>query len=201
MRRPLRLRPMSSERISRGGKPKNEWMVWPPTFTAARPVGASTTASCVIISRMAHRRVDFPVPARPVTKRCPSSCRAKSTAVWNSGGGVTPAGHLRSVVMVKRPWSERLNDTQGPRSSGLLSRCAARPQRLASADVDQSAYMCAGERCSSDLAVARTLHLFAQVRIEPALAQADGARRNLDELVVGDVGHRLFQRELHRRSE
>jgi hypothetical protein len=43
--RPLRLRRMSSGRTRRGGRPKNEWIVWPPTLTAASPVGASTTIS------------------------------------------------------------------------------------------------------------------------------------------------------------
>ena len=78
MSRPLRLRRMSSGRISRGGKPKKEWMVWPPTLTAASPVGASTTISSVIIPRRLVSSVDLPVPARPVTNRWPSLSRRKS---------------------------------------------------------------------------------------------------------------------------
>ena len=71
MRRPLRLRRMSSGRISRGGKPKKEWMVWPPTLTAASPVGARTTISSETRSLRQVSNVDLPVPARPVTNRWP----------------------------------------------------------------------------------------------------------------------------------
>ena len=98
MSRPLRLRRMSSGRISRGGKPKKEWMVWPPTLTAASPVGASTTISSVIIPRRQVSSVDLPVPARPVTNRWPSLSRRKSWAARYSLVGSTPAGHDLAAV-------------------------------------------------------------------------------------------------------
>ena len=91
---PLRERLMSSGRISRGGRPKKEWIVWPPTLTAASPVGASTATSSVMRSRSPRRSVDLPVPARPVTKRCPSRARRKSSAASYSAVGVVPAGQL-----------------------------------------------------------------------------------------------------------
>jgi hypothetical protein len=69
MSRPLRLRRMSSGRMSRGGKPKKEWMVWPPTLTAARPVGARITISSASSSLRQVSSVDLPVPARPVTNK------------------------------------------------------------------------------------------------------------------------------------
>ena len=56
MSRPLRLRRMSSGRMRRGGKPKKEWMVWPPTLTAASPVGASTTISSASMSAQAAQQ-------------------------------------------------------------------------------------------------------------------------------------------------
>ena len=112
MRPPLRLRRMSSERMRRGGNPKKEWIVWPPTFTAASPVGASTTASCVIMSRRQRSSVDLPVPARPVTNRWPSSLRAKSSAAWNFSGAVMPAGQLSLPALAKRLSTGMLDDTQ-----------------------------------------------------------------------------------------
>ncbi len=93
MTAPLRLRRISSARMRRGGNPKNECSVCPPTLTAASPVGARTASSPGIKSRSARRSVDFPVPARPVTNRCPSPPRRKSTALAYSCVGVTPAGH------------------------------------------------------------------------------------------------------------
>ena len=94
MTRPLRLRRMSSGRIRRGGKPKKEWMVWPPTLTAARPVGATITISSATRSRRHLSSVDLPVPARPVTNRWPAPSRRNSWAARNSDVGSTPAGQL-----------------------------------------------------------------------------------------------------------
>lgn len=43
-------------------------MVTPPAFTAATPVGASTTMFLVVWARMYFKKVVFPVPALPVRK-------------------------------------------------------------------------------------------------------------------------------------
>ena len=75
MMRALRLRRMSSLRTRRGGRPKNEWMVWPPTLTAASPVGATTTILSSRRSLTHLSSVDLPVPALPVTNRCPLPSR------------------------------------------------------------------------------------------------------------------------------
>ncbi len=93
MMRALRLRRRaSSRRMRRGGKPKNEWMVWPPTLIAASPVGATTTISPATSSRRPLRSVDLPVPARPVTNRWPLPSRRNRPAARNSSVGVTPEG-------------------------------------------------------------------------------------------------------------
>src|SRR5688572_3570352 len=50
-------------------------------------------------------------------------------------------------------------------------------------------------RSRSDLhRLRRSLHLLADVRVEPTLAEADRLRRYLDELVVGDVAHSALER-------
>ena len=51
-----------------GLNPKNEWMVCPPTFTAATPVGAITAMRFFDVFLKWPNNVDFPVPALPVTK-------------------------------------------------------------------------------------------------------------------------------------
>src|SRR5262249_40148995 len=76
------------------GRPKNEWMVWPPTLTAASPVGATTTILASIRSLRHLRSVDLPVPARPVTNRCPLPSRRKSCAARNSSVGATLEGQV-----------------------------------------------------------------------------------------------------------
>ena len=51
------------------GKPKNEWIVWPPAAMADIPVGASTRKFLLISSWMRLMKVVLPVPALPVMKR------------------------------------------------------------------------------------------------------------------------------------
>ena len=73
-----------------GGKRKKEWMVCPPTCTAATPVGASTTALPRMRERMWRSKVDFPVPALPVTNRQRRPSSSHSTTSWN------PSFHSRA---------------------------------------------------------------------------------------------------------
>ena len=65
--------------------PKNRCTVWPCTLRAATPVGARTTGSPRVVARKCSSRVDFPVPARPVTKRFRSPASISSRARANSG--------------------------------------------------------------------------------------------------------------------
>ena len=48
---------------------KNEWIVWPPTFKAAMPVGATIAQFPLYLSLNSWMTVDFPVPAKPDKKR------------------------------------------------------------------------------------------------------------------------------------
>lgn len=43
-------------------------MVWPPAFMAAIPVGANTTHFFPVPATKLRSKVDFPVPAFPVTR-------------------------------------------------------------------------------------------------------------------------------------
>src|SRR5512140_3362319 len=65
-------RPLPSLRtasgVTSGLKPKNEWIVWPRTLSAATPVGARTAMRLSVWPRQSSSRVDFPVPALPVMK-------------------------------------------------------------------------------------------------------------------------------------
>jgi hypothetical protein len=56
--------------INLGGNLKKEWIVWPFTFNAAMPVGARTTTFFFVVFLNNCKRVDLPVPARPVIKKC-----------------------------------------------------------------------------------------------------------------------------------
>ena len=71
------------------GSRNSEWIVCPPTFSAATPVGAQITTCFEVFQDRWFSSVDLPVPARPVTKMCsrvPSivsytaACSAES---WN----------------------------------------------------------------------------------------------------------------------
>ena len=44
-------------------------MVYPSTFSAAMPVGATVSAVRSVVARKWRIKVDLPVPARPVRKR------------------------------------------------------------------------------------------------------------------------------------
>src|SRR3990167_7549168 len=68
---------------SPGGKRKKEWIVWPPTFSAATPVGASTTTFFFEFSFKYFKKVDLPVPARPVMKTLPFDFSSKLNAFSN----------------------------------------------------------------------------------------------------------------------
>ena len=59
----------------------SEWIVCPPTFSAATPVGAVMTMFFEVRAARWFRSVDLPVPARPVMKRWSRvfSMRSKST--------------------------------------------------------------------------------------------------------------------------
>ena len=61
--------PVSQGHSTPSGRPKKEWMVLPPAFTAATPVGARTTKFFFTSSWTIFRKVVFPVPARPVRKK------------------------------------------------------------------------------------------------------------------------------------
>ena len=71
--------PMSRRR---GGKLKKEWMVWPPTFTAARPVGARTIAFSSELKISWRSSVVLPVPARPVRKMLRRPAMISSISGW-----------------------------------------------------------------------------------------------------------------------
>jgi len=49
---------------------KKEWIVSPFTLTAEIPVGAKIIMRLSATKRICSKRVDFPVPALPVTKTC-----------------------------------------------------------------------------------------------------------------------------------
>ena len=49
--------------------PKNEWIVCPPAFSAATPVGATTAKFFSISACTFFKNVVFPVPAFPVKKK------------------------------------------------------------------------------------------------------------------------------------
>ena len=58
----------SSGRTGRSGSLQNEWIVCPPAFNAATPVGARTIKGFSgNRARSSRMNVDFPVPAPPVT--------------------------------------------------------------------------------------------------------------------------------------
>src|SRR3954452_24388330 len=59
---------MSWSAITPIGKRNSEWMVCPPTFSAATPVGAAMTTFFEVFQERCSSSVDLPVPARPVTK-------------------------------------------------------------------------------------------------------------------------------------
>src|SRR5690606_41600928 len=54
--------------INEGGILKREWIVWPFTFSAATPVGATTTKSFLELFLKYCRRCDLPVPDRKSTR-------------------------------------------------------------------------------------------------------------------------------------
>ena len=56
------------------GNVNSEWMVTPPTFNAATPVGAQTAKDFSVFAVRCESRVDLPVPARPVTKTLLLDC-------------------------------------------------------------------------------------------------------------------------------
>ena len=62
------------------GSRNSEWMVCPPTFSAATPVGAQITICLPVFQFRWFSSVDLPVPARPVTNTC---SRVRSMA-WNT---------------------------------------------------------------------------------------------------------------------
>ena len=70
-RRVERRRLMSVGSIRRGGNLKKEWIVCPPAFIAATPVGASTMAFSPAPARNLRNIVVLPVPARPVRNKLP----------------------------------------------------------------------------------------------------------------------------------
>ena len=59
---------LTSGRYGHRGSWKNEWIVDPPAFIAATPVGASTTNLFEVSDVMYFRKVVLPVPALPVRK-------------------------------------------------------------------------------------------------------------------------------------
>ena len=61
---------MSWSAITPIGSRNSEWMVCPPTFSAATPVGAQMTSGFAVFHDRWLSSVDLPVPARPVTKMC-----------------------------------------------------------------------------------------------------------------------------------
>ena len=63
---------------------KKECSVWPPTFTAAMPVGASTTCSLLVLAQIYLRKVLLPVPALPVRNTERRVLRIRFQAFWNS---------------------------------------------------------------------------------------------------------------------
>ena len=62
------------------GRRNSEWMVCPPTLSAATPVGAQITICFCVCQFRWLSSVDLPVPARPVTNTC---SRVPSIA-WNT---------------------------------------------------------------------------------------------------------------------
>ncbi len=62
------------------GRRNSEWMVCPPTLSAATPVGAQITICFCVCQLRWLSSVDLPVPARPVTNTC---SRVPSMA-WNT---------------------------------------------------------------------------------------------------------------------
>ena len=77
--RALGRRRTSCASIRRGGSLKKEWMVCPPAFIAATPVGATITALSPASLRNLRSSVVLPVPARPVRKRLPCAPAPRAT--------------------------------------------------------------------------------------------------------------------------
>ena len=78
------------------GSRKSEWIVCPPTLSAATPVGAQITTCFEVFHDRWLSSVDLPVPARPVTKMfsCVVSMAAK-TAGQDEGGWARRIGSAR----------------------------------------------------------------------------------------------------------
>ncbi len=72
-------------RCSSGARRNRECIVCPLTFKAAMPVGAATTDFFFVFSLKWRRRTLFPVPARPVMKRCWWDCSITSNKACCSG--------------------------------------------------------------------------------------------------------------------
>src|SRR5690606_23375080 len=121
------------------------------------------------------------VPARPnaifpATLQAMPASPSRAARPWRIASGTAAAGHSRAMAHIP-PATSRTCSSGGTFSSS---------QRMAE---------------GSGGGFGRPLRLLAVVRIEQLLAQADALRRHLDQLVVADIGDRLFQRHLARRGE
>jgi hypothetical protein len=96
------------------GSRNSEWMVCPPTLSAATPVGAQMTICLLVFQFKWLSSVDLPVPARPVTNTC---SRVPSMA-WN-----TAACSRERVTFCTTVLSEELADAASRR------RAASAPLR------------------------------------------------------------------------
>ena len=100
--------------------PKNRCTVWPRTLRAATPVGARITGLPRVVARQCSSRVDFPVPALPVTKRFRSPASMSSRARANSGLISMPA--VGTVAALNPPGREE------PGGAALPGRRTAPPR-------------------------------------------------------------------------
>ena len=80
------------------GSWKNEWIVTPPAFMAAMPVGATTTTLFLDSSTTFRRNVVFPVPAFPVRKTLFPVFSTNSHAVFSA---LFPSISLSSYIFSK----------------------------------------------------------------------------------------------------
>ena len=67
------------------GSRNSEWMVCPPTLSAATPVGAQIASVWLECHERYSSSVDLPVPARPVTKMCSRVVSIAATTAACSG--------------------------------------------------------------------------------------------------------------------
>jgi hypothetical protein len=79
-------------------------MVCPPTFSAATPVGAQINTCLEVFQARWFSSVDFPVPARPVTKMCSRVfSMASKTAACSGDRGSAVTASKTTVAARTRP--------------------------------------------------------------------------------------------------